>query len=85
MINISLLGRGHLSQLSVDRLETLKHLSQLALAHLEHHLLVLIVTLARLIILQVHLDVKRRLLHSVLLSRANLHIHPPVEVTHLGQ
>ena len=54
-------------QLSVDGLETRQHLRQLSFANLEHDLLILIVTFARLILLQVHFDVQRRLLHSILL------------------
>ena len=80
-----LLRSCHLRELSVDSLETCKHLRQLTFADLEHDLLVLLVALASLVFLQVHLDVQSRLLHSVFLARTNLHIHPPVEIAKLGQ
>ena len=58
-------SRRHLSQLSIDRLKAPQYLSQLSLAHLEHHLLVLCISTLGLVFLQVHLDVQGWLLDSV--------------------
>ena len=75
----------HLRQLCIDLLKTAQDLLKLALADLEHDLLVLYVTRLGLVLLQVHLHVEGWLFDAVLLLRRNFHVHAPVEVTHAGQ
>ena len=54
---ISLIGGRHLSQLGVDSLETVEHLSKLSFTDLEHDLLVLLISTSCLVFLKVHLDI----------------------------
>ena len=59
------------AELLVDDLEVVEHLLELALADLEEHLLLFV---------QVHLHIKHRLLHALLVFARYLDVQPPVEV-----